>query len=96
LTILSWYIIATNDKLAIKPNLTQEINCSYVWSWTHVMWECLRCGNLQANMDQNVTHKNIVDEGIPTFLRPSFVRAAFVISRRNSSRDGSLALSLET
>jgi hypothetical protein len=73
--VVAYHCDESSDKLASKPNLTQgnalqlcvEIDPTIVDENIFVT-DILSVDLNQANMDQNVTHKNIIDEGIPDFL----------------------------
>jgi hypothetical protein len=64
-----------NDKYAVKPSLTQgdtlqlcvELDSTVISGNAYVV-EIMSVDLDQANRDQNVVHKSIVDEGIPDFF----------------------------
>jgi hypothetical protein len=73
--VVVYHCDEANDKLAMKPNLAQgdtlqvcvELDSTVISANAYVV-EVIAVDLHQANMDQNVTHKNVVDEGIPDFF----------------------------
>jgi hypothetical protein len=73
--VVVYHCDEANDKLATKPNLTQgdtlqlcvELDSTVISGNAYVV-EIMSIDLNQANMNQNVTYKNIVDKGIPDFF----------------------------
>jgi hypothetical protein len=73
--VVVYHCNESNDKLASKPDLTQgdtmqlcvELDPTAVNGNIYVV-EILSVDLNQEKMDQNVTHRNIIDEAIPDYL----------------------------